>query len=142
VVCPSTCRGVAYDGNGYMFCDAIVAWDTAQAACVAQGMHLVKVDSAAENTFIGATAFGVGTDFVWLGGDDLTTEGSWHWPDGTLFWTGADTGSAPPGIFTNWYAGYPRAGGNTDCLEMRDDYTWDDKQCTQGKRYVCELLYP
>jgi hypothetical protein len=102
----------------------------------------VKVDSDAENTFIGTTMFGMGTQFIWLGGDDLTTADSWHWHDGSLFWTGASSGSAPSGVYANWFTNYPDPGGTTRCLEMRDDYTWDDKRCSQGKRYVCELLYP
>jgi len=101
-------------------------------------MHLVKVSSEMENTFIAQTAFGAGVSFLWLGGDDLTTEGSWHWQDGTLFWTGSSSGSAPVGAYTSWYIGFPGTGTNSDCLEMRDDGTWDDKQCSQGKRYVCE----
>jgi len=140
VTCPATCRGVAYAGNGYMFCEAEMPWDSAQGACAAQGMHLVKVESEEENVFIGTTAFGVGTAFVWLGGNDLTVEASWHWHDGSPFWSGTSSGSAPPGVYTNWYPGYPGMASTTDCLEMRSDHTWDDKQCGQGKRYVCELL--
>lgn len=142
VTCPSGCRGVAFGGNGYQFCEAEIAWQSAKAACDAQGMHLVVVASAAENDFVGATAFATGIAFVWLGGDDLSVEGSWHWQDGTLFWTGTSSGSAPPGAYVNWYPGYPGSAATTDCLEMRSDLSWDDKQCSQGKRYVCELLYP
>jgi hypothetical protein len=101
-------------------------------------MHLVTVDSSLKNTFIGTTAFGTGTAYVWLGGNDLDTPESWVWHDGVLFWTGAGDGNAPPGTYENWYPDYPR--GNGDCLEMRDDYTWENQACTQGKRYVCELL--
>jgi hypothetical protein len=54
--------------------------------------------------------------------------------------TGSSSGSAPSGVYTNWFTGYP-ASGQTHRLEMRDDYTWNDKQCSQGKRYVCELFY-
>jgi hypothetical protein len=141
VTCPTGCTGVAFGGNGYQFCQAEIAWQTARTNCEMQGMHLVKVDSDAENTFIGTTMFGTASAFVWLGGDDLTTSDSWLWHDGSLFWTGPSSGSAPSGVYTNWFPSYPSAGGNTRCLEMRDDYSWNDKQCSQSKRYVCELLY-
>ena len=137
--CLMNCRGIAFGANGYQFCEAEIAWQSAVAACETQGMHLVKITSDAENTFVGTTAFATGIAFVWLGGDDITAEGSWHWRDGALFWTGPSSGSAPAGIYTHWYINYPGVSGTTDCLEMRDDFTWDDKQCSQGKRYVCEL---
>jgi hypothetical protein len=140
VTCPPTCRGIAYGGNGYMVCDAEPAYADAAASCTTLGMHLVKIDSSEENAFIASTMFGTNLNFIWLGGDDIATEGTWNWNDGSLFWTGNTSGSAPPGIYTNWYPGYP-GGNNADCLEMRDDATWDDKQCSQGKRYVCELSY-
>jgi hypothetical protein len=124
-----------------MLCDGVAEYPTAETACTMLGMHLVKVSSEAENTFIFDTMFQSSPDFIWLGGDDIATDGSWRWQDDELFWTGSSTGSAPTGVYTNWYPGYPRGGSNVDCLEMRDDGTWDDKQCTQGKRYVCELLY-
>ena len=141
VTCPSGCRGIPYAGNGYQFCEAEIAWATAKANCEAQGLHLVKIDTAAENTFVGTTAFATNVAFVWLGGDDIAVANQWVWLDGTLFWTGGSSGSAPPGVYVNWYPGLPGPGGNTPCLEMRDDYTWDDKQCSQGKRYVCETSY-
>lgn len=140
VTCPTNCTGVAFGGNGYQFCDYPVAWQVAHDNCVAQGMHLAKVDSDEENTFIGTTAFATSAAYVWLGGDDIAAEGSWHWQDGTLFWTGDSAGNAPVGVYTHWYPGYPQAAGTKDCLEMRDDYTWDDKTCGQSKQYVCELL--
>jgi hypothetical protein len=124
-----------------MFCDAEPSYADADLSCTSLGMHLVKIDSAAENDFIASNMFGTNAAFIWLGGDDRAVEGTWRWHDGTLFWSGTSSGMAPSGIYTNWYPGYPGAAATTDCLEMRDDATWDDKQCTQGKRYVCELLY-
>jgi hypothetical protein len=124
-----------------MFCDAEIAATDADMSCTTLGMHLVKVDSAGENDFIASNMFATNPAFIWLGGDDIAAEGTWNWRDGELFWTGTSSGSAPSGVYTNWYPGYPGAGSQTDCLEMRDDGTWDDKQCSQGKRYACELLY-
>ncbi len=123
-----------------MFCDAELGAVDADASCTTLDMHLVKIDSAEENDFVASNMFGTNLNFIWLGGDDIATEGSWLWRDDALFWTGTSSGSAPTGVYTNWYPGYP-GGNNTDCLEMRDDGTWDDKQCTQGKRYVCELSF-
>ena len=91
--CPGGCDGVTYLGKGYMFCHAQVrqaSWPDAQADCVSRGMHLVRVDSAAENQWIIDTMVGAGSNGgIWIGANDRQTDGIWVWTDGVQFWQGA-----------------------------------------------------
>ncbi len=49
---------------------------------------------------------GGGASYVWLGGNDKTTEGNWVWDSYTggtgQFWMGARTGSVVGGLYNNW----------------------------------------
>src|SRR4051812_41642593 len=47
--CSGTCQGTFVEGSSYMACLAAADFDQAEAACQTNGMHLVKIDSAAEN---------------------------------------------------------------------------------------------
>ncbi|MGB0255282.1 MAG: C-type lectin domain-containing protein [Flavobacteriaceae bacterium] len=50
---------------------------------------------------------GGGASYVWIGGNDISTEGTWIW-DGdntgtsTQFWNGDKTGSPVGGLYNNW----------------------------------------
>lgn len=143
-ICPNRCETGTYGGHGYMFCrSSTEAWDDGRAACQAAGMDLVTIESAGENQFVfdwvnpnRAQAF--------LGGSDLTTEGEWRWVNGTVFWSGDTSGSAPAGAYTNWGAGQPDNYGTNmadgDCLYMSwtDDGFWSDTRCEQFYDWVCE----
>ena len=50
---------------------------------------------------------GGGASYLWIGGNDITTEGKWVW-DGdntapsTQFWQATASGSPAGGLYTNW----------------------------------------
>ncbi|XP_077862272.1 low affinity immunoglobulin epsilon Fc receptor-like [Saccoglossus kowalevskii] len=69
----------------------------------------------------------------WIGLHDLDEEGQFYWVDGrSLDSTG----------FSNWQDGEPNEQGNgQDCVEMRNDGTWNDKNCVDIKwtdGYICQ----
>lgn len=147
--CPASCRGIARDGVGYMLCDEQLPWPLAAAACVTQGMHLLRVDSEAENDFVGNASFG-GTlaTAVWLSGNDvplllsdagLAGDGTWEWDDGTPFWV---DGASVVGVYENWADGEPPPGTAGGCAEMRGDanaaYEWFRQPCVSLRRFACE----
>jgi len=46
---------------------------------------------------------GGGASYVWIGANDIQTEGEWIWVDsGTQFWQGDSTGSAVDALYNNW----------------------------------------
>jgi hypothetical protein len=70
----NTCPGSIWASNGhcYWYVSTGTTWDNAEAACVAQGGHLVSINSSAESDFARSVAAG---DF-WIGLRDYATASS------------------------------------------------------------------
>lgn len=139
-----SCASATFGGHNYLFCDGKVDWATARADCEARGMRLVRIDDAAEDTWLQTTAnFSASMfrrDALWLGGYEPTTDGDWHWTDGAAFWLGAANGTAVGGLFTNWDPAEPNNSvGPEACLAMPlNKTTWFDWQCSAPQYYACE----
>ena len=59
--CEPGCVCEVRDGHReQMFCARMVSWDAAEGLCVDHGMHLARIDSAAENTWVRETADSLG----------------------------------------------------------------------------------
>jgi hypothetical protein len=130
-VCPCDVEHPSGDTlHPYLFCQSATDWATASLACQAVGYHLVTLSSSDENTWVDDTADTYSTEKWWTGMNDLTTEGSWGWADG----------SAVP--YTNWSSGEPNdAGGDEDCGQLNRFHpipTWNDEPCSSPFRYICE----
>jgi hypothetical protein len=140
-----SCFTDSFGGHQYQFCDAMVDWASARAECEGRGMRLVRLDDAAENTWIQATAVFSASMFrresLWLGGYEPTTDGDWHWTDGAAFWLGGVNGVAVGGLYTNWDTREPNnAVGPEACLAMPLNGTvWWDYQCTSPAYFACEM---
>ena len=125
--CP--CTTDSYGGHAYQFCTSSLDWDDARAACVASGYDLMTLDDAAENVWAYDRAMGAASTSWWLGFNDLASEGSWVWADGSAV------------AYTNWAASQPDNGGGTEhCghYGYGGSYLWNDDQCYNTKYYVCE----
>ena len=83
---------------------------------------------------------GLDSDWMWLGGSDAATEGTWEWSDGSTF------------SYTNWAPEQPdnQQGifgiyGDQDCLftNFGEAGKWDDLSCLYGHndllKFVCEI---
>ncbi|CAG0882786.1 unnamed protein product [Cyprideis torosa] len=99
-----------------------IKWDQARDFCLSDGMHLVSIHSAAENTFVHNLA-GVS----WIGLNDVATEGEFVWSDGS------------PTNYANWKASEPNNyDGIEDCGVIDADGKWNDFPCHYGKsKFVC-----
>ena len=144
--CPANCQAVkrpAPDtGATYLFCNVGAGWTSARATCASvQNFHLIQIDDAAENAWLRSAAtmyFGT-TDSIHIGGNDGATEGMWRWDGGNdPFWQGGSGGTAIGGRFSAWGGGEPNDNGTEDCAEMRGDALWNDGDCPDGQRFVCE----
>jgi hypothetical protein len=117
---------LAPDGSCFGIVSTPMTYGQAKAACaaLAPGGHLAYLKTQALDTL--AEQF-IGTMNIWIGADDLGTEGTFVWADGT----------ALSATFTNWHAGEPNSGGlnatyQEDCAIIagaRIDKQWDDRPC-------------
>ena len=64
----------------------------------------------------------------------------WLFADGTVFWTGRNSGSAVAGLYTNWASASPSDGSGSYCATMNNagGNVWVDRRCTNLQPYVCE----
>ncbi|HYO98380.1 MAG TPA: C-type lectin domain-containing protein [Polyangiaceae bacterium] len=155
--CPAACEGLVIAGHGYMFCLAAASTFTnAITRCAAQEMHLVWIESAAENAAIvdAVEASGETIDRAWIGGADRAEEGEWTWVSsltvaGTPFWSGLSAeagGVSVLGRYANWGALRPNAGTGSaeDCATITLDRTglepgtWNDDVCSGVSPFICE----
>ncbi len=114
-------------------------------------MTLVRIDSDAENTFVGFTADSLGINGLWLQANDQAREGVWVRQDGTQFWAGDDSGVAVGGLYNHWQQGAGVAQPNDsaplpgeDCAllntDVSDGYSWWDQECGETGALVCEKV--
>ena len=106
-----------------------LSWGDANAACLAAGLQLASVHSAAQNALLLTAAAG---NRVWIGGTDAASEGAWVWSP-----------SNTPLSYTNWGAPAPdNWGGGQDCLVLDNRVggrgKWNDWGCTKKSKYVCQ----
>ncbi|MBK7128604.1 MAG: T9SS type A sorting domain-containing protein [Crocinitomicaceae bacterium] len=112
----------AFTANGidYEIIKENLSWNDAATCAVNRGGMLTEINSQLENDSIfyhvnlaGITASntdapdGGGAAYLWIGGNDIATEGAWVW-DGnndataTQFWQGTSTGTPVGGLYNNW----------------------------------------
>ncbi len=96
------------------------SWPSAQAEALSLGGNLVTINDAAENAFV-ANTFTPTYGTVWIGFNDVATEGSFEWVSGQ------------PVTFTNWAPFEPNNLGNEDFTHLNGPAgpfgglgTWND----------------
>ena len=134
--CPSGCTGTAQGNASYMACKTSSTFNAAEVMCQAQGMHLVEIDSASENTFVTQLAGSLGS-YIWLGGSDLAENGRFAWPSGAVFF---QAGAAPAGVYQHFAAGEPALDSARHCVQLHDDPPgyWYVTSCTESKQFICK----
>jgi hypothetical protein len=131
--------------------------------------YLARVDDAAENVRIfqsvnanagvltSVAPDGGGGRYVWLGANDIATEGDWRWHDNNAaFWSGGPNGSAVGGLFNNWAslvgpgqtepdnfpagaAGQDAAGMSVNGYPLGSAGQWNDIAATNTLPFVVEF---
>ena len=100
----------------------------AEANAVSMGGHLVSINSAEENEAVRSLKAANGADNVWIGFNDIASEGSFVWTDGS------------PVTYTNWNSGEPNNIGDEDCTHMfGPNGLWNDIRCVTSYPSVIEI---
>jgi hypothetical protein len=118
---PDNIYAFTYDGKNYEVVREHRTWEEAAVCAVERGGYLAEINSEEENTAIFDEVLnnasidlsmtvaldGGDASYVWIGGNDIETEGTWVWDgnnDGTStqFWMGDFTGAPVDGLYNNW----------------------------------------
>jgi hypothetical protein len=107
-----------YAGTDYEVVQENQTWIDAAACAVERGGQLIEINDINEQdaifanlpaiNFTNTTAQdGGGAGYLWIGGNDISTEGEWIWDgdnDGTgvQFWNGDANGTPVGGLYNNW----------------------------------------
>jgi hypothetical protein len=126
------------NGNCYVAVAALLPWPEARSACQARGagFDLTTIRSPADGDFLKTLP----PREVWVGGSDLTLEGTWAWvSDGFEFWRGEGADGVPlNGAFAPWFDDEPNGEDSSDCLRVLIDGTWTDLECGEERASICE----
>jgi C-type mannose receptor len=122
--CPA--GSVSYGRKCYEKVEEELSYSDASANCANQGGNLVTILDQAKQNFVAGLA---GGEDIWLGLDDLQTEGTFTWASGQTI------------SFSNWNEGEPNNyGGSEDCGMMRgEDTLWNDSGCGNKHKSICEI---
>jgi hypothetical protein len=127
--------------HAYLFRSETKSFPIAAAQCPFFQMHLVSIEGPVEDAFINGMARTITEPFrfgyFWIGGSTIGRAGTWHWTDGSVFWTGDSHGLPNGDAYFNWRSGSP-VNTDGDSCAFSDDAGWQDIDCMQDRPYVCE----
>lgn len=155
-----------YNSKTYEVVKENKSWVDAASCAVERGGILTEINDLAEQNAIfdeldnnanittnnTLAADGGGGAYVWIGGNDIATEGNWVWDgnnDGTStqFWDGDSSGNAVGGLYNNWSSGFEPDNFNNNqnglALSLNgwplgNDGQWNDVNHTNVLYYVIE----
>ncbi|MBU1410736.1 CotH kinase family protein [Myxococcota bacterium] len=128
--CPHCQEHAAPQGGTLLYCFWPLNYLDAEADCAVQGGHLASIHDASTQDTIAATALGIAGQNWWIGANDLDTEGTFTWTDGTPF----------DAAF--WADGEPNnADGWENCAHLASwaGGRWNDIPCDYTMYYVCHV---
>lgn len=139
-VCPDACYGFQLDDDrGVAICIESVQWLTAETLCSSLDGSLVKID---DEEYVSPIAIEINTQLgignMWMGANDIELEGSWRWPDGTVFWEGGPGGMPADDAFVPWAANEPSVGERCGFAAWSSE--WGNVHCNVSlPGYICDV---
>ncbi|XP_060553568.1 L-selectin-like [Ruditapes philippinarum] len=128
-----------YSRIGYRLIQQRLNWKNAKAKCSELGGSLVSIKSLQQHDFIVRILsgfYGVDTDLrLWIGGNDMATEGTFLWEDGTAFPDTPDATKWGPGEPSNQYS-------REHCVQLYNEdgeWYWNDDWCVFELSSVCDM---
>ncbi|KAM4622511.1 C-type mannose receptor 2 [Discoglossus pictus] len=104
-----------------------LSWSEAWTSCRQQDAHLLSVTEIHEQTYINGLLTGY-TSTLWMGLNDLDTNGGWQWSDGS------------PLKYLNWENDQPNNSNEENCAVIRTESSgaWQNRDCGNALPYVCK----
>lgn len=141
--CPTTgltCGGTPTmfmcGGHCWVYCPSATDWTTASQRCIDWQGALGEVDDGTEQTCVSSYIMSTRTTVAsWIG---LSQKPNQAMPGMGWTWNGKLDVK-----YTHWANGKPddsdgRENGAEQCGKMETDGQWDDTECTQTNRFLCE----
>jgi hypothetical protein len=143
-----------YNAHTYAMTSAAMTFAEAKAAAVAVGGYLTTVNTKAENTFLTNKFYAAfGNKALWIGANDIATEDTWVWDNGT---TSGDSGvtdnicgsGCSPNSNATWADGTRKwnsnepndSGSNEDCANITNSNgRWNDLNCANDQYGIIEF---
>ena len=143
-----------YNAHTYAMTSAAMTFAEAKAAAVAVGGYLTTVNTKAENTFLTNKFYAAyGNKALWIGANDIATEDTWVWDNGT---TSGDSGltdnicgtGCNPNSNATWADGTRKwnnnepndSGSNEDCANITNSSGfWNDLNCANNQYGIIEF---
>jgi hypothetical protein len=136
-------------GHTYALTSTTMSWTAAKAAASALGGYLATINTHAENTWLYEKFgnYGGTARDLWLGANDLDTEGTWIWDNGTTSGDGGvsdniSTGSLWPDGTSKWGSGEPNGSTSESCGTIRgllSSELWNDLSCSSSLYGIIEI---
>ena len=117
----------AFGGSVLVFDSQFRSFQNAEAYAQSLGGHLVSIANAAENEAVRQLFVQSGSTQIWIGFNDIASEGAFVWTDGS------------PVTFTAWNVGEPNNSGGEDCADMEGPGSWNDLPCFYELNSVIEI---
>ena len=144
-----------YNTHTYAITSSAMTFAEAKAAAAAVGGYLTTVNTKAENTFLTEKFYAAyGNSALWIGANDIVTENTWVWDNGTTSGDdnltdticNAPSGNCRPSNATwadgsrKWNTNEPNNAGNEDCANItRSDGTRNDLPCNRNQYGIIEF---
>ena len=148
-----------YNAHTYAITSSAMTFAEAKAAAAALGGYLTTVNTKAENTFLTNEFYAAyGNKALWIGANDIATEATWVWDNGTTSGDdnltdticNAPSGNCRPSNATwadgsrKWNNGEPNNAGNApigeDCANITNSSGfWNDLKCSRDQYGIIEF---
>ena len=143
-----------YNAHTYAMTSEAMTFAEAKAAAAAVGGYLTTVNTKAENTFLTNEFYAAyGNKALWIGANDIATEDTWVWDNGT---TSGDSGltdnicgtGCNPSSDATWADGTRKwnnnepndSGSNEDCANITNSSGfWNDLNCANNQYGIIEF---
>jgi len=148
-----------YNAHTYAMTSEAMTFAEAKAAAAAVGGYLTTVNTRAENLFLTNKFYAAyGNKALWIGANDIATEGTWVWDNGTtsgdsgltdnICGTGCDA-TASPKVYSDatwadgtqkWNGNEPNDSGGEDCANITNSNGyWNDLDCGNDQYGIIEF---